>query len=61
VARRRSGRTVALSATPAGRELLGRARERRLAVLTDRLGNLAPAEVATVAEAAALIERALRA
>jgi DNA-binding MarR family transcriptional regulator len=60
VERRRTGRTVSLSATAAGRALLDEARARRLAVLTERLRGLAPAEVATVAEAAALIERAIR-
>jgi DNA-binding MarR family transcriptional regulator len=61
VAKRREGRTVSLSATPAGHALLQRARERRLAVLTARLHALSPAEVATIAEAADLLERAIRA
>ena len=60
VEKRRAGRAVSLSATPAGHELLQRARRRRLAVLTTRLERLSPAEVATVAEAAGLIERAIR-
>jgi DNA-binding MarR family transcriptional regulator len=60
VEKRRSGRTVSLTATPAGHELLQEARRRRLAVLVDRLRSLAPAQVATVAEAAELIELAIR-
>jgi DNA-binding MarR family transcriptional regulator len=59
VEKRRSGRTVSLSATGAGHALLERARRRRLGVLAERLRKLAPDEVATVAEAAGLIERAL--
>lgn len=61
VEKRRSGRRVALTATPAGRDLLEQARRRRLALLGERLRTLAPAEVATIAEAAELIERAIRA
>jgi DNA-binding MarR family transcriptional regulator len=61
VEKRRSGRTVSLTATPAGHELLDEARRRRLALLADRLRTLEPADVATVAEAAELIERAIRA
>lgn len=60
VEKRRRGRSVSLSATPAGRALLDKARRRRLAVLAERLGALEAAEVAVVAEAAALIERAIR-
>jgi DNA-binding MarR family transcriptional regulator len=60
VEKRRRGRTVTLTATPAGRALLEDARARRLAVLADRLRRLDPGEVATVAEAAELIERAIR-
>jgi DNA-binding MarR family transcriptional regulator len=61
VEKRRSGRNVTLTATAEGRALLQAARARRLAVLADRLRSLAPAEVETVAAAAALIERAIRA
>jgi DNA-binding MarR family transcriptional regulator len=60
VEKSRAGRTVSLSATPAGHDLLQQARGRRLAVLADRLRALAPSEVATVAEAAELIERTIR-
>jgi DNA-binding MarR family transcriptional regulator len=60
VEKRRSGRTVALTPTPAGRGLLEQARRRRLALLADRLSTLAPDEVANIAEAAGLIERAIR-
>jgi DNA-binding MarR family transcriptional regulator len=60
VEKRRMGRRVALTATPAGSDLLEQARRRRLALLADRLRTLAPSEVATVAEAAELIERAIR-
>jgi DNA-binding MarR family transcriptional regulator len=61
VEKRRSGRRVALTATPAGRDLLEQARRRRLALLGERLRTLAPAEVATIADAAELIEQAIRA
>jgi DNA-binding MarR family transcriptional regulator len=61
VEKRRGGRRVALTATPAGRDLLEQARRRRLALLGDRLRTLAPGEVATIAQAAELIERAIRA
>jgi DNA-binding MarR family transcriptional regulator len=60
VEKRRDGRSVTLTATPAGRALLAEARGRRLAVLAGRLSGLAPDDVATVAAAATLIERALR-
>jgi DNA-binding MarR family transcriptional regulator len=60
VEKRRSGRNVSLTATPAGRELLQEARGRRLAMLAERLRALRPDEVATVAAAAGLIERAIR-
>jgi DNA-binding MarR family transcriptional regulator len=60
VAKRRHGRRVELSATAAGRRLLEQARRRRLALLADRLRTLADDEIATVAEAAELIERAVR-
>jgi DNA-binding MarR family transcriptional regulator len=60
VEKRRSGRTVSLTATPAGFELLQQARGRRLVLLADRLRSLPPAQVATVAEAAELIELAIR-
>jgi DNA-binding MarR family transcriptional regulator len=60
VEKRRHGRTVTLTATAAGRASLEDARARRLAVLADRLRRLDPGEVATVADAAELIERAIR-
>jgi DNA-binding MarR family transcriptional regulator len=60
VEKRWHGRSVRLSATARGRKVLEQARRRRLAQLARRLRQLAPREVATVAEAAELIERALR-
>jgi DNA-binding MarR family transcriptional regulator len=60
VEKRRTGRSVSLAATEAGRALLEEARGRRLAVLAERLRALGPDEVATVSAAAALIERAIR-
>ena len=60
VEKRRAGRSVSLSATPAGHALLQRARERRLAVLSQRLRTLSPTEMATVADAAGILERAIR-
>jgi DNA-binding MarR family transcriptional regulator len=60
VEKRRMGRSVSLTATPAGRALLEEARGRRLAVLAARLRALRPDEVATLAAAAGLIERAIR-
>jgi DNA-binding MarR family transcriptional regulator len=60
VQKRWEGRNVRLTATPRGRQVLEAARRRRLSMLTRRLRRLAPQELATVAEAAELIERALR-
>jgi DNA-binding MarR family transcriptional regulator len=60
VQKRWQGRGVRLTATARGRRVLEQARRRRLALLTRRLERLAPGEVATVAKAAELIERALQ-
>jgi DNA-binding MarR family transcriptional regulator len=60
VQKRWQGRSVSLTATARGRKVLEQARRRRLAQLGRRLQQLEPEEVATVAHAAELIERALR-
>ena len=60
VEKRWHGRNVQLTATGCGREVLEQARRRRLAQLASRLRRLPPRDVATVAEAAELIEPALR-
>src|SRR5919202_4019972 len=49
-------RTVVLTATARGRRLLQRARERRIAVLADRLRELPPDELALLVRAAELME-----
>lgn len=54
------GRQVILRATVAGRRVLRQGRRRRIAALTERLRPLARAELATLAEAAALIDRVVR-
>jgi DNA-binding MarR family transcriptional regulator len=57
----RDGRQVILRATAAGTRVLQQGRRRRIAALAGRLRPLAPRQLATLAEAAALIEGALRA
>jgi len=54
------GRAVRLHATPRARRILRRGRERRTAVLESLLGEASPREIAIVAQAAEIIERALR-
>jgi DNA-binding MarR family transcriptional regulator len=56
----RDGRQVILRATAAGRRVLRQGRRRRIAALTERLRPLAPDDLATLAAAAALIDRAVR-
>lgn len=53
-------RSVRISATPAGRRLMQRARERRIRALAARLEGLSPADLATLARAAELMEAAAR-
>jgi DNA-binding MarR family transcriptional regulator len=56
----RDGRQVILRATTAGVRVLQRGRRRRIAALAERLAPLAPQEIATLGQAADLIERLLR-
>jgi DNA-binding MarR family transcriptional regulator len=53
------GRSSLVTLTPAGRELLARARTRKDAYLARRLRELAPEERATLDRAAAILERVL--
>ena len=53
-------RLVIVSATPEGRRLLERGRERRVAELAARLDSLSPEEVGVLGRAATLVEQALR-
>jgi DNA-binding MarR family transcriptional regulator len=53
------GRVVRLSATPKGRRVMQKGRERRVENLAGLLGRLSPGEVARVHEAAELVEKAL--
>jgi DNA-binding MarR family transcriptional regulator len=53
------GRVHHLHATPKGRTVMQRGRERRVENLAALLGRLSPQEVARVREAAELVERAL--
>lgn len=55
----RDGRIARVRATPKGRRVLQRARERRIARLAERLSQLEPHEVALVREAADLVDAAL--
>jgi DNA-binding MarR family transcriptional regulator len=52
------GRAVQVVATAKGRRVLQRARARRVAALTERLGRLPQRDLATLRRAAALMERA---
>jgi DNA-binding MarR family transcriptional regulator len=54
------GRAVRLLATPRARRILRRGRERRTALLESLLADASAHEVAVVAEAAEIVERALR-
>lgn len=54
------GRAVRLHATPKARRIVRRGRERRTALLESLLDGATPCEVAVVAEAAEIVERALR-
>ncbi len=51
-------RTVVITTTPRGRRLLQKARERRIAVLAERLRGLSGDELALLARAAELMEDA---
>ena len=53
------GRSSLVTLTPAGRELLARARTRKDAYLARRLRELSPEERATLDRAAAILERVL--
>ena len=55
----RDGRIARVRATPKGRRVLLRARERRIARLAERLSRLEPDQVALVREAAELVDAAL--
>ena len=50
-------RVVRLSATPKGRRVMQRGRERRVENLAGLLGRLSPDEVARIREAAELVEK----
>lgn len=54
------GRGVLVRATDAGRRVLEEGRSRRTAALVRQLAALTPAELATLGEAAAIMERAAR-
>ena len=59
VRRRPSGhdrRAVLIEATAAGKKLLQRARGARIDLIEDRLGDLSPAQLETIARAARLLE-----
>jgi len=58
-AHERDGRSVLVRATDHGRAILERGRERRLAELAGLLAALEPGDLATLASAAAITERAL--
>lgn len=53
----RDGRVHRIRATPAGRALLERGRDRRIHALATELEELSPDEARTLAEAATLLER----
>jgi DNA-binding MarR family transcriptional regulator len=53
------GRVTLVSATPTGRALLRRLRQRKNAYLARRLRDLEPSEVATLDRAAEILERVL--
>jgi DNA-binding MarR family transcriptional regulator len=53
-------RAVQVEATAAGRRLLDRARTRRIAFVTSKLGDLSKAELDTLHRAAELLERRFR-
>lgn len=55
----RDGRVARVRATPKGRRVLQRARERRIARLAERLSQLEPEQVGLVREAAELVDAAL--
>ena len=57
---REDRRSVTISATPAGRRLMQRARERRIGALAARLEELPADDLATLARAAELMETAAR-
>jgi DNA-binding MarR family transcriptional regulator len=54
------GRVTRVRATARGKRVLQRARERRIAKLAERLSALDSQEIATVREAADLVDAALR-
>jgi DNA-binding MarR family transcriptional regulator len=54
------GRVVRVHASPKGRRVLQRARERRIAKLAQRLSHLDSKQIALIREAADLVEVALR-
>lgn len=53
-------RLVRVQASPKGKRVLERARERRIAALAERLSGLGPDEIETVRRAADLVDSALR-
>ena len=56
----RDGRGVLVRATAAGRQLLEEGRSRRTSALVRQLASLSPEELATLCEAAAIMERLSR-
>lgn len=53
----RDGRSLRISATPAGRRLMQAARRRRIRVLTERLATLPEQDLAALGRAAELMEQ----
>jgi len=56
----RDGRSILIRATDAGRHLLEAGRTRRTSALVRQFSSLAPEELATLSEAAAILERLAR-
>jgi len=56
----KDGRVVRVHASPKGRRVLRRARERRIAQLAERLSHLDSSQIELVRDAAGLVEAALR-
>jgi DNA-binding MarR family transcriptional regulator len=56
----KDARRIRVSVTPKGERLLQEARQRRIELLAETLGDVTPAELIVLREAAEIIERALR-